>query len=197
MGLGQAGHRGARSGLMAPKGKQAQDIREERFVLEYLKDFDAARAYQAAGWKGTGNGASVSGGRVLRRPRVQELLRQQSGKMLSKAELSVERVIEELRRLSFSDVRTLFDEHGNLRPLHDLTPEQSSAIGALEVVKRNLTAGDGQSDTIIKIKCWDKPKSLELLAKYFGILKEKVEITGDWDKIAARLASARTRSDDR
>lgn len=94
-------------------------------------------------------------------------------------DLSAERVLEEIRRLAFADVRGLFDEHGQLRPLHELTPEQSAAIASLEVIKRNLTAGDGEVDTIHKLKVWDKTKALEMLAKHFALLTEKVDHSGE------------------
>jgi len=98
---------------------------------------------------------------------------------LSSADLSAARVLEEIRRLALSDVRTLFDEHGDLRPIHTLTAEQAACIGGLEVIIKNAKAGDGITDTIHKIKIWDKPKSLEMLAKHFALLTERVEHSGD------------------
>ena len=94
------------------------------------------------------------------------------------AELSGARVLEELRRLAFADLRDLYDEDGNLKPLHTLTAEQAACIAGLEVVKKNLTAGDGEVDTVIKIKVWDKPRTLEMLAKHFALLTERVEHSG-------------------
>lgn len=103
---------------------------------------------------------------------------------LEREALTAERVLEEMRRLAFSDIRCLFDEKGQLRPLHELTAEQAAAIGGAETVQRNLTAGDGSVDTIHKIKMWDKPKSLEMLAKHFALLTERVEVSGNADFLA-------------
>ncbi len=47
------------------------------------------------------------------------------------------------------------------------------------------------TDLIHKLKWWDKLKALELLMKHLGILEEKVSVSGDWDKLAQRLASVR------
>lgn len=110
------------------------------------------------------------------------LAREEARRKYLEAEgLSAVRVLEELRRLAFSDIRSLFDERGNLRRLKDLTPEQAAAIASVEVVTRNITAGDDQLDTIHKLKVWDKPKALEMLAKHFKLLTEKMEISGDED----------------
>jgi len=93
-------------------------------------------------------------------------------------ELSATRVLTELRRLAMSDIRQLFDEQGNLRPIHTLTADQAACIAAVEVVIKNAKAGDGVTDTIYKIKLWDKPRTLEMLAKHFGLMTERVEHSG-------------------
>ncbi len=96
-------------------------------------------------------------------------------------ELTAKRVLEELRRLAFADIRGLFTEEGNLKPLHTLTPEQAAAIASFEIVTKNVTAGDGHVDTVCKIKAWDKTRSLEMLAKHFALLTEKIEHSGGID----------------
>lgn len=80
--------------------------------------------------------------------------------------------------MAFADVRQLFDVDGHLRPLQDLTDEQAAAIASIEVLTKNVSGADGHTDTIHKIKCWDKTKSLELLAKHFALLTERVEHGG-------------------
>lgn len=99
-------------------------------------------------------------------------------KYLESEALTAERVLEELRRLAFSDVGSLFDEKGKLRPLHEMTREERSAIAGLEVIVKNAEAGDGHTDTVHKVKVWDKTRALEQLAKHFGLLTEKVEHSG-------------------
>lgn len=112
---------------------------------------------------------------------------------LKKADLSAARVLEELRRLAFSDVRALFDAHGNLRPLQDLNDDEAACIASLEVIVKNAQAGDGHTDTIHKIKVWDKTRTLELLAKHFALLTDVVRHDGDAALIAA-LAAGRQRA---
>lgn len=92
--------------------------------------------------------------------------------------LSATRVLEELRRLAFADVGVLFDKDGNIRPIHELTREERASIAGLETVIKNAAAGDGHTDRVLKVKTWDKPRALEMLAKHFGLLTEKVEHSG-------------------
>lgn len=169
------------------------NAQQTRFVAEYLATLNATQAAIAAGY--SRKTAEQQGSRLLSNAKVRKAVESGKAKQLERADLSATRVLEELRRLSFSDLRTLFDAKGNLRPVHELTQEQAACIASLEVVKRNLTAGDGQSDTIIKVRVWDKTRALEMLAKHFALLVERVQVE-DADALVAKLASARQRSRD-
>ncbi len=158
---------------MALKPKQA------RFVAEYLKDLNATQAAIRAGY--SARTARAIGHENLTKPDIAAAIAAATQKQLAGAELTAARVLEEMRRVAFSDVRALYKDDGTLRAIHELTPEQSAAIASIEVVHKNLTAGDGQVDTVIKVKAWDKPRSLEMLAKHFGLLTEKVEHSGGLD----------------
>ena len=51
-------------------------------------------------------------------------------------------------------------------------------VAGLEVIKKNAAAGDGVVDTVHKVKVVDPVKALEMLAKHFGLLTEKLEHSG-------------------
>lgn len=92
--------------------------------------------------------------------------------------LSAQRVLEELRRLAFADIGVLYDKDGNVRPIHEMTREERAPIAGLETIIKNAAAGDGHTDTVLKVKTWDKVRALEQLAKHFGLLTERVEHSG-------------------
>lgn len=103
-----------------------------------------------------------------------------------------DRVLAEDAMLAFSDVGDVMDENGNIKPIGEWPEFARRAIQGLEVVKRNLTAGDGEVDEILKVKLWDKGRSLERLEKHLGLLVDKSEVTIKGD-IEARLTKARER----
>ena len=41
---------------------------------------------------------------------------------------------------------------------------------------KNAKAGDNHTDEIHKLKLWDKPRNLEMLAKHFALLTEKLDV---------------------
>lgn len=151
--------------------------KQQRFVAEYLVDLNATQAAIRCGYSVKTAGAI--GHENLKKPEIAKAVQAGQAKQFSEADLSKARVIEEIRRIGLNDPRGFWDEAGNLKPIKDLSAEQAACLAGFEVLKKNTAAGDGVVDTIHKIKVWDKPKALELLAKHFGILKENVEITGE------------------
>src|SRR5262245_16333963 len=116
--------------------------------------------------------------KMLADPVIKAVIDEAKAKQLAKADLSAVRVLEELRRIAFVDARQYFDDDGNLRPVSQWTPEMGSALAHFEVIKKNAESGDGHIDVIHKVKLWDKPKSLEMLARHFSLLVERTEASG-------------------
>ncbi len=116
---------------------------------------------------------------------------------LAAIEVTAARTMLELARVAFGDLRTFFDAQGNLKPIPQWTADQGAQIASFEVIKKNAAAGDGVIDTVHKFKAWDKVRALEMLAKHFGLLIDKVELSGQVDIVGilqqarARLAQAK------
>ena len=110
---------------------------------------------------------------------------------LARNKLTADRVLEEYRRLAFTDIRKFFDAHGNLIPVQDLGDEEAAALASMEVIIKNAKAGDGHTDEVHKFKLWDKTRALEALAKHFALVKNRLEVSG-WNKLSAQLNHART-----
>lgn len=85
-------------------------------------------------------------------------------------------VIAELSYIGFSDVRQLFDESGNLIPIRKLPQAVAAAVSSVEIVKRKTK--DGDTETVKKIRLWDKNNALAALAKYFGLITDRLEVSG-------------------
>jgi phage terminase small subunit len=171
----------------------ALSIKHERFVAEYLIDLNATAAYRRT-YGAQVKGADASGPRLLAIPSIAQAIATGKARQMAGAELSASRVLEELRRVAFSNVRDYFDIDGSAKHPSALTTEQGAALAGFEVLIKNAKAGDGVTDTIHKFKLWDKVRGLELLAKHYALLVEKIEIkdVGAEARIA-RLIAARKR----
>lgn len=150
--------------------------KQQRFVAEYLVDLNATQAAMRAGY--SKKTANEQGARLLANASVAACVAEKTQQQLEKTELTAQMVKNRLRLLGFQDIRKLFDAAGNLKPLHQLDDDAAAMVAGVEIVKKNIAAGDGQVDTVHKVKVVDPVKPLEMLAKHFGILVEKVEHSG-------------------
>jgi phage terminase small subunit len=167
------------------------NIRQLLFVSEYLKDFNGAAAYARAYGSRNPAACAAHAARLVADGRVKALLETGKAEKLARNALTADRVLEEYRRIAFADIRLFFDAKGNLIPITDLTEEQGSQLAGLEVIVKNAKAGDGHTDEVCKFKLWDKTRALEALAKHFGFVRARLEMSG-WDKLSAQLNHART-----
>ncbi len=96
---------------------------------------------------------------------------------LKLAEITAERVMLEIARVGVSDIGVLFDESSKLRPVKDLPPDARAAVASIKTLKTNVVSGDGQQEETREVKLWDKLSALNLLAKHFGLVTDKVELS--------------------
>lgn len=171
------------------------NLRQARFVEEYLVDLNATQAAIRAGYKAAT--ANKVGPRLLVQVGIAEAIAARQARQLAKSDLSATRILEELRRLALVDIRSFFHEDGRLKLPHELTAEQGACVSSFEVLIKNAEAGDGVTDTIHKFKLWSKDKALENLAKHFALLTEVVRVeeqaTLELRLVAGRLRVAEAR----
>ena len=152
--------------------------KQAMFVREYLKDLNATQAAIRAGY--SKKGASVQASRLLANAKVADAVRLGMEKRAAKAEVTSDFVLSQLLKLASVDVAELFDDKGNLKPIHDIPPAVRQAISSVETDTTQLGAGEDAKVLVTtkKVKLWDKKGSLELLARHLGLLKDNIVLTG-------------------
>ena len=123
-------------------------------------------------------------------PAVRAKAAQRVADMLADA-IDPNRVLRETGRLAYSDIRQLFDEAGNFLPIKQWPDDIARAVASVEVVKKNVTTGDGKVDDVLKVRLWDKPAKLQDLMKHHGQLTERVAVTVE--HLDERIRAARKR----
>ncbi len=119
-------------------------------------------------------------------PKVKAAAAKRVADMLADA-IDPDRVLREAGRLAYSDIRQLFDDKGNFLPIKQWPDDIARAVASVEVVKKNVTTGDGKTDDVLKVRLWDKPGKLQDLMKHHGQLTEKLEIKGGAELMALLL----------
>jgi|SRR5579872_1531340 len=155
---------------------QKRTQRLELFAREYIQDFNGARAAIAIGYSEKTARAAAS--RMLTNVTVRNRLAEMSKAKMDALDISTDRILLELARIGFRDVRKLFDGEGNLKPIKDLDAASAAAIAGIDHDELFQYFGEGQRKkigTTTKVRLADKIRALELLGKYRALFTEKVE----------------------
>ncbi len=162
--------------------------RHERFAQEIAKGAPAGRAYEAAGYEGAG--ADQNGSRLMKNDKVAARIQEIKEAAATKVGVTVERVMGELAKIGFSDIRQAVAWRANATQISE-DPEtgepkivahnevvlidsdkiDDATAGAISEISQTAQGG-------IKIKFHDKRAALVDLGKHLGMFKEKVEVTG-------------------
>lgn len=163
--------------------------RHESFAQALAKGKTADEAYAQAGYKSNRKNASRLKTNEDIRARVAELQK----KSADRVEVSIARVVRELSRLGFADLRKAFDDKGNLLHPSEWDDDFAASVASIEVVTKTLPGyADAELDAqphggalarkrnakveyVHKIKFWDKNSALEKLAKHLGMFIERVD----------------------
>lgn len=152
--------------------------KQEAFVREYLIDLNATQAAIRAGY--APGSASVEGSRLLANAKVAAAIAIGQRERAEKAGVTAERVLAELAKIGFSDIRRLFTPGGNLVPVPDLDDEAAASVSSVEVITRKVPGGDADEvERVAKIKLWDKRAALVDMGKHLGMFTDKLEVSGN------------------
>ncbi len=159
---------------MAGKSKTSGLTHNQQiFVDQYVIDRNATRAYFKAypNVKKTRT-AEQAGSRLMRNVKVDAAIKEALAEQQERTKITADKVLKEMGRLAFSDVRKLFDEDGNFKSLQDLDDDTAKAVSSVEVA----TVGSGDSvEYVKKVRFWDKNKPLENLGKHFQLFVDRMK----------------------
>src|SRR5687767_14089142 len=105
----------------------ALNEKQERFAAEYVVDLNATQAAIRAGY--SAKTAASQGERLLRNAEIRKIVENRQAKHIERVGLTAESTLEAIRRPLNADIRKLFDEKGNVVPIHQLSDEEAALIG--------------------------------------------------------------------
>ena len=139
--------------------------KQQRFVTEYVVDFNAKQAAIRAGY--SPRSAETNGTRMLRNAQVDAAVRAAKADQLARAKLTADDIVRELQKIAFLDPRKAFNADGSLKAIHELDDDTAAGVVSLEV--RIGSDPDGEATKTAKIKFADKHAALVVLGRHFGI----------------------------
>ncbi|EFL51738.1 Terminase small subunit [Solidesulfovibrio fructosivorans JJ]] len=158
---------------MSKSGRETRlTDRQRRFVEEYLVDLRPAAAALRAGYNA--KYAVAAGNRVKNLPHVRAAIEEAMGERSKRLGITQDRVVLELARIAFADIREFVDWDAGgvtLRASRELTPDQTACVA--EIVENAGKAGKG-----LRIKLHGKTQALAALARHLGGREAAEEASG-------------------
>ena len=149
--------------------------RQQRFVDEYLIDLNATQAAIRSGY--SERGATVRGSELLANRKVQESIQKAMAARELRTEITQDRVLQELARIAFFDIRRLYHDDGTLKRPNELDDEAAAVLAAVEVTETT----SGEESILLatkKAKVFDKGTALTLAMRHLGMLTDKIQHSG-------------------
>lgn len=151
--------------------------RQRRFVEEYVADPNATQAAIRAGY--SPRTAYSIGHENLRKPEISSAIEGAREELAERAGVDRDRIVEELRRVGFGDLRDAVEWSGKslkVRAGADLSPDAARAIREItEIVTEDE---DGKKSVRRSVKMHDKLGALRDLAKILGYTSGDVPAGG-------------------
>ena len=143
----------------------------ELFCQEYSAHLNGRLAYQNVYKKSKANTASVQAHKLLTKPAIQRRVQELKEERSNRLEVSTDRVILELAKLGFSDIRHYYNENGTIKKFEELDWDHTAAIKQIKTEVQEIQTPDGgHAYNILKteLQLHDKRGALELIGKHVG-----------------------------
>ena len=143
--------------------------KQEMFCHEYLVDLNATQAAIRAGY--SAKTAGSVGFENLKKPQIAERIQILKADRMERVGIDADYVLRRLHEISEFDLRELYDDEGNLKPVSEWSDVAGRVITSAEV---NLLKSMGDDEEALqiwtkKIRMESKNKALELLGRHVSV----------------------------
>ena len=153
----------------------------KRFILEYLKSYNASKAYLKFHKKSTVKAAIANASRLITSDNIQKALREVSGVMLQGDVASAQELREYWTTIQRQDISKVvgWTEQGLVftASSEEMPVEAKKLIKKIKVTEKTSAAGDW-TECKTEVELHDPLKASELLGRTHGIFVDKTELTG-------------------
>jgi phage terminase small subunit len=126
--------------------------KQSRFVEEYLVDLNGKQAAIRAGY--SAKAAEVQASRLLRNVKVQQALQAAMQAQSRRSEVRADRVVAELAKIGFANMRDYWPKKGETLDLHRLDRDRAAAVAELSIDE--VVDKAGRLHRRIRLKLHDK-----------------------------------------
>lgn len=160
--------------LDQPQSIEDLDLKPEHlvFLQHYTYDWGATRAYQKAYPNVSYQVAGANATRLLKDAKIQLAIKLFQNDLERTVGISKQMVLREEMKIAFSSIAHLHNTWIDRKSFEELTEDQKACIQEIDT---KVTTNGVQ----VKVKLYDKQKSLEAIRRMLGYNEEKSLINGD------------------
>lgn len=147
--------------------------KQKRFCDEYMVDFNGTQAAIRAGY--STNTANMQASRLLSKDNIKKYVNVRQKALAEKTGITAERVINEIAKIAFANMRLYVDKGNVPKDIGDLPDDIAAAV---QEVTREEKEFKGVKTVTKKIKLNPKLDALRDLGKHLGLFTDKIEIDG-------------------
>lgn len=140
--------------------------KQQKFVHEYLKCFNATEAARRAGYNSTNGTLAQIGYENLRKPDIAEKISQH----LQESAMSVDEVLMRLAAIARGNIA----EYADVENSHDVK-ELGNKAELIKKFKKQITR---RGDITIELELYSAHDALRDIGKRYGLFTDKVDFTG-------------------
>ncbi len=149
---------------------------EQIFIDEYLVRLDPEKAALVAKYAATTAHSKaylwVSNSKNNPKPYIAKAIRKELAKRTKKAGVTGQRVIDELAKIGFANIKDFITEGNEIKDISKLKRQITAVVESVQVDIRH-DGGDSEGYTEkVRLKFHDKLKALENLGKHLGIYEK-------------------------
>ena len=163
--------------------------KQQRFVAEYLVDLCASAAAARAGY--SAKTAGQIGLELLKKPEIAAAIAEAQRARSERTQITADRVLQELARLAFFDLRKAYKADGMLKLPHEIDDETAAGLASLETLTTMASGGGDEAPLSLvtkKLKTFDKKGALELCMRHLGLFEQdNKQAAGGFVELLAKL----------
>jgi len=160
------------------------NTREERFVVEYLKELNQTEAYMRAFNTTHRATARSQASLMMSRPNVQVAIEQARRRDIEIAGLDRVRILRELTAVALVDIRRAFNDDGTLKKPSEWDDPTAAAVGSLEVTELTDSMSGAVVGHLKKLKLWPKMDALDKAMRHLGLFELDNKQVGEASQIS-------------
>jgi phage terminase small subunit len=163
--------------------------KQTRFVAEYAIDLNSTKAAIRAGY--SAKTAKQQGSRLLTKVDVADEIRKATQARMQRLEITADKVLQELAKLAFFDVRELFNADGSPKRIHELDGNTAAGIAGFECFERQIDLVAFMK----RVRSLARLEGMQLFSQQLGIVsdEQKRRLKHKYNSLFASILTRATR----